>query len=152
MAEPNRDSTGSQEIIDDALRLVDALQRKLIIAGVRRGVSSAVSAPPRKGDVWEEAIRREQPEPERPPLEQFFGIVRTKGPEVAGHLGRAGLALFGAIGETAGVVERALQRTGERARDRADGSQGPGGPASGGTADGAPAPDGGAPRGISAGG
>ncbi|MFC4561530.1 hypothetical protein ACFO4E_06655 [Nocardiopsis mangrovi] len=120
MAEPNRDS-GSQDMIDDALRLVDALQRKLIIAGVRKGVSAATSPPPRKGDVWEEAIRQEQPEPERPPLEQFFGIVRAKGPEVAGHLGRAGFAFVGAVGETIGVVERALQRSGSGTPPQAGG-------------------------------
>ncbi|MDA8368489.1 MAG: hypothetical protein M0026_01290 [Nocardiopsaceae bacterium] len=123
MAEPNRESAGSQDIIDDALRMVDALQRKLIVAGVRRGVSSAVSPPPRKGDVWEEAIRYESAQPEPPALEQLMGIVRTKGPEVAGHLGRAGVSLAGAIGETLGVVGRALENTrdrGERPADRPD--------------------------------
>ncbi|CAM3675958.1 hypothetical protein NOGI109294_08550 [Nocardiopsis gilva] len=108
MAEPNRD-TGSQDIIDDALRLVDALQRKLIIAGVRRGVSSVTSPPPPKDDVWGEAIRLEQP-PEEEPLDRLAGIVRTAAPEVVGHLGKAGAALFGALGETWDVVEKSLEK------------------------------------------
>ncbi|MBB6172541.1 hypothetical protein HNR23_002601 [Nocardiopsis mwathae] len=109
MAEPNRD-TGSQDIIDDALRLVDALQRKLIIAGVRRGVSSVTAPPPAKDDVWGEAVRLEQPQPEQEPLDRLAGIVRTAAPEVVGHLGKAGAALFGALGETWDVVERSLEK------------------------------------------
>ncbi|GAA1986121.1 hypothetical protein GCM10009799_09490 [Nocardiopsis rhodophaea] len=109
MAEPNRD-TGSQDIIDDALRLVDALQRKLIIAGVRRGVSSVTSPPPPKDDVWGEAIRLEQPPEEQEPLDRLAGIVRTAAPEVVGHLGKAGAALFGALGETWDVVEKSLEK------------------------------------------
>lgn len=126
MTQPDRDSTGGQDIIDDALKLVDALQRKLIIAGVRRGVSSAVSSPPQKEDVWEEAIRQEQPEPEQPPLEQLAGIARTAAPEVAGHLGKAGMALFGALGRTWGVIERSLEEqraeSGSERSDRGTGS------------------------------
>ncbi|MUL40928.1 hypothetical protein FZ103_06965 [Streptomonospora sp. PA3] len=113
MAEPDRDAdrtdSGSQDIIDDALRMVDSLQRRLLVAGVRRGATAA-SAPPRKGDVWEEALKYEQPQPQPSPLEELMGIARKKGPEVAGHLGRAGIAVVGAVGETLGVVERALER------------------------------------------
>ncbi|WP_461000560.1 hypothetical protein [Streptomonospora sediminis] len=116
MAEPDRDTgrstdrnNGSQDIIDDALNMVDALQRRLISAGVRRGAAAA-AAPPRKGDVWEEAIKYEQPQPEPSPVQELFGIARKKGPEVVGHLGRAGIAAVGAFGETLGVVERALER------------------------------------------
>jgi hypothetical protein len=97
------------EFIDDALRLVDTLQRKLVSAGVRRGVGAVTSAPS-KGDVWEEAIRLET-KPERPAVEEIFDIVRTSAPEVAGHLGRAGLALAGALGRTWDVVERSLEQT-----------------------------------------
>ncbi|MBV2362406.1 hypothetical protein ACFPZ0_15565 [Streptomonospora nanhaiensis] len=118
MAEPNRDSTGSQDIIDDALRLVDALQRRLIVAGVRRGAAAPSSAPPRKGDVWEEAVREQYPEPEPTPVEQLLGIAREKGPEVVGHLGRAGMALAGALGETFKVVESTLERRSREAAAR----------------------------------
>ncbi|CAL9576776.1 hypothetical protein SUDANB121_04978 [Nocardiopsis dassonvillei] len=99
----------SGDIIDEALRLVDGLQRKLLIEGVKRGVG-AVTAPPPKGDVWEEAIRLETgPEP-RPVLEEVLGIVRDTAPEIAGHLGRAGLGVVGALGRTLGVLERSLER------------------------------------------
>jgi hypothetical protein len=101
------------DLIDDALRLVDSLQRKLLVAGVKRGVG-AVTSPPPKGDVWEEAIRAESKE-ERPPLEEFVEIVRKSAPEVAGHLGRAGLSLADAVGRTWGVVERSF----EQGRDEA---------------------------------
>ncbi|MES0834158.1 hypothetical protein [Nocardiopsis tropica] len=97
------------DLIDDALRLVDTLQRRLLVAGVKRGVGAVTSAPPAKGDVWEEAIRLESEE-ERPPLEEVLDIVRRSAPEVAGHLGRAGLAAFDALGRTWGVVERSLEQ------------------------------------------
>ncbi|GAB2494914.1 hypothetical protein [Nocardiopsis aegyptia] len=115
------------DLIDDALKLVDSLQRKLVTAGVRRGVSAVTSAP-RKGDVWEEAIRLET-KPERPAVEELFDIVRTSAPEVAGHLGRAGLALAGALGRTWDVVERSLEQTASDAgRPDGDGSGAGAGP------------------------
>ncbi|WP_017573849.1 hypothetical protein [Nocardiopsis halotolerans] len=98
------------DLIDDALKLVDGLQRKLLVAGVKRGVGAVVSPPPDKGDVWEEAIRLESGQ-RRPPLEELLDIVRTSGPEVAGHLGRAGLAVAGAVGRTWDVFERSLEQT-----------------------------------------
>ncbi|OLT30139.1 hypothetical protein BJF83_09270 [Nocardiopsis sp. CNR-923] len=98
----------SPDLVDDALRLVDGLQRKLLAAGVRRGVG-AVTAPPSKGDVWEEAIRLET-EPERPALSEVLDIVRTSAPQIAGHLGRAGLVMADALGRTWDVVERSLER------------------------------------------
>ncbi|KOX23404.1 hypothetical protein [Nocardiopsis sp. NRRL B-16309] len=117
--EPGRGE--APDLIDDALKLVDGLQRKLVTAGVRRGVGAVTSAP-RKGDVWEEAIRLET-KPERPAVEELFDIVRTSAPEVAGHLGRAGLALAGALGRTWDVVERSLEQTGSDAsRPQADDS------------------------------
>ncbi|MDA2806582.1 hypothetical protein [Nocardiopsis suaedae] len=94
-----REAGPSADLIDDAIRLVDSLQRKLIIAGVRKGVSTVASPPPRTGDVWEQAIREEQAPPE-PALDRLAGVVRTAAPEVAGHLGRAGAALFGAVQES----------------------------------------------------
>ncbi|MCY9784772.1 hypothetical protein KIK06_12815 [Nocardiopsis sp. EMB25] len=97
------------DLVDDALRLVDGLQRKLLAAGVRRGVS-AVTAPPVKEDVWSEAIRLET-EPERRPLGEVLDIVRTSAPELAGHLGRAGLVVADALGRTWDVVERSLEQT-----------------------------------------
>ncbi|MFL1378556.1 MULTISPECIES: hypothetical protein [unclassified Nocardiopsis] len=116
MAENNGD------IIDEALRMVDGLQRKLLIAGVKRGVGTVTSPPPSKGDVWEEAIRLETgPEP-RPVLEEVLDIVRESAPEIAGHLGRAGLGVVGALGRTLGALERSLERersTSEHAPDTA---------------------------------
>lgn len=103
----------SPDLIDDALRLVDSLQRKLLVAGVKRGVG-AVTNPPPKGDVWEEAIRAETKE-ERPPAEEIVEIVRKSAPEVAGHLGRAGMSLAGALGRTWGVVERSFEQGKEEA-------------------------------------
>ncbi|WP_046471016.1 hypothetical protein [Allosalinactinospora lopnorensis] len=116
MAEPNRDSASSQNIIDDALRLVDAVQRKLIVEGVRRGISGTNASPPSKDDVWAEAVKQERSGPERPPLEELMGIVRTAGPQVVGHLGRAGATLAGALGESLGVLERTLQHRAEEAQ------------------------------------
>ncbi|PSK90569.1 hypothetical protein CLV63_122103 [Murinocardiopsis flavida] len=121
MAQPNRDSggsSGSQDIIDDALRLVDSLQRKLIIAGVRRGVSSVTSPPPSKGDVWEEAVKDDTPD--EPALDRLFGIARTAAPEVAGHLFKAGTTMFRAAGQTWGVIESAWEKN-RRERDENDG-------------------------------
>lgn len=124
---PNGNRSDNPDLIDDALRLVDSLQRKLLVAGVKRGVG-AVTNPPPKGDVWEEAIRTEGRE-ERPPLEEFTEIVRKSAPEVAGHLGRAGLSLADALGRTWGVVERSFEQGREEAarareeresRERAD--------------------------------
>ncbi|GHC91925.1 hypothetical protein GCM10007079_39760 [Nocardiopsis terrae] len=121
-AGPGRPSSGrpdGPDLIDDALRLVDSLQRKLLVAGVKRGVS-AVTNPPPKDDVWEEAIRMETTQ-ERPPLEEFVEIVRRSAPEVAGHLGRAGMSFADAVGRTWGVVERSFEQGREEAaRARAD--------------------------------
>ena len=97
------------DIIDGALRMVDGLQRRLLIAGVKRGVD-AVASPLPKGDVWEEAIRLEaEPEP-RPLLGEVLDIVRESAPEIAGHLGRAGLGVAGALGRALGALERSLER------------------------------------------
>lgn len=139
MAQPNRDSggsSGSQDIIDDALRLVDSLQRKLIIAGVRRGVSSVTAAPPSKGDVWEEAVKEDD---DTPALNRLFGIARTAAPEVAGHLFKAGTSAFRAAGQTWGVIEGAWEKN-RRERDEREGG-GPNGDGGG------PNGDGGASRG-----
>ncbi|WP_017622310.1 hypothetical protein [Nocardiopsis chromatogenes] len=115
-----RDGGPSADLIDDAIRLVDSLQRKLIIAGVRKGVSTVASPPPRTGDVWEQAIREEQAPPE-PALDRLAGVVRTAAPEVAGHLGRAGVALFGAVQESWRIAGEELerQRREREARERA---------------------------------
>ncbi|MBR8742419.1 hypothetical protein [Nocardiopsis sp. MG754419] len=135
MTENNGGRNGSRDggradnpdLIDDALRLVDSLQRKLLAAGVRRGVD-AVTNPQPKNDVWEEAIRMESDQ-RRPPLEELADIVRKSAPEVAGHLGRAGLSLADALGRTWGVVEREWDhgraeaeraRTEREDRERAD--------------------------------
>ncbi len=119
----------SPDLIDDALKLVDNLQRKLITAGVRRGVGAVTSAPA-KEDVWEEAIRLEDPR-HKPPLEEFGEIVRRTVPEVAGHLGRAGLALADAVSSTWDVLERGLEQSrsdaeapGESSPDRDDQAKG----------------------------
>lgn len=112
MAQPNRDQTGPAEVIDDALRLVDALQRKLIVAGVRRGAAGVLSTPPRKGDVWEEAVKEEQA-PDGPVLDQVVGIARETLPEVGRHLGAAGALVFGAMGRTLTAVERAIRHNTE---------------------------------------
>ncbi|MFJ9556452.1 hypothetical protein ACIRPH_21765 [Nocardiopsis sp. NPDC101807] len=132
------------DLIDDALRLVDTLQRRLLVAGVKRGVGAVTSPPPSKGDVWEEAIRLESEE-ERPPLEEVLDIVRRSAPEVAGHLGRAGLAAFDAFGRTWGVVERSLEQgradaAGRREAGRAPSAAEPSAssPSSGAPGDGAP--------------
>ncbi|RNL86371.1 hypothetical protein [Halostreptopolyspora alba] len=117
MAESNRDTSGSQDIIDDALRLVDALQRKLLVEGVRRGTTTSTS---NKDDVWSEAIRREQPQPEEPPMNQLMGVVRTAGPQVVGHLGRAGATFAGAVSESLGIIERAMRQK----ADEGGGTQG----------------------------
>ncbi|MCP3013529.1 hypothetical protein NGM33_09295 [Nocardiopsis dassonvillei] len=117
------------DLIDDALKLVTTLQRRLLTAGVKRGVGAVTSPPPSRGDVWEEAIRLETGD-RRPPLEELLDIVRTSGPEVVGHLGRAGLAAVGALGRTWGVVERSLEQTraddaaGRRPQDRTQGGEG----------------------------
>ncbi|WP_017581702.1 hypothetical protein [Nocardiopsis valliformis] len=111
---PNNGRSDQPDLIDDALRLVDSLQRKLLVAGVKRGVSAVTSPPPKKGDVWEEAIRAETQQ-ERPPLEEFVEIVRKSAPEVAGHLGRAGLSLASAVGKTWGVMERSFEQGREEA-------------------------------------
>ncbi|MFD6952172.1 hypothetical protein A6A08_10110 [Nocardiopsis sp. TSRI0078] len=122
------------DLVDDALKLVDSLQRKLLAAGVRRGVSAVTSPPPSKGDVWEEAIRMESDQ-RRPALDEVLDIVRTSAPEVAGHLGRAGVALAGALGRTWDVVERSLEQTrADAAAQR--GSAGEPEPGRGGAADG----------------
>src|SRR5699024_1525128 len=99
----------SSDLIHDALKLVDNLQRKLITAGGRRGVGAGTSAPS-KEDVWEEDTRLEDPQP-KPPLEELGEIVRRAVPEVAGELGRAGLALGDAgCGYGCGLV-RELERS-----------------------------------------
>ncbi|MFC7330368.1 hypothetical protein [Marinactinospora rubrisoli] len=117
MARPNGDPAGSPDIVDDALRLVGAVRRRLIVAGVRRGVASATGGTPRTPDVWEQAVREEQRQDE-PALDQLLGIVRTKGPEVAGHLGRAGVVLVGALGETWTVIGRSIERAQREREER----------------------------------
>lgn len=105
-------ASNSTDIIDDAIRLVDTLQRKLVVAGVRRGVSAATSAPG-QGDVWEEAVKEESQRDE-PPLDQLMGIARSAAPEVAGHLSRAGASLLGALGESWQVLERSMRESGQQ--------------------------------------
>ncbi|WP_150243652.1 hypothetical protein [Nocardiopsis quinghaiensis] len=123
------------DLVDDALRMVDSLQRRLLAAGVRRGVSAVTSPPPSKGDVWEEAIRMESDQ-QRPALEEVLDIVRTSAPEVAGHLGRAGLAMVGALGRTWDVVERSLEQTRTDAADQRSSAGNPESGRGGGAADG----------------
>ncbi|MBB6119315.1 hypothetical protein [Nocardiopsis algeriensis] len=128
------DGTGG-DLVEDALRLVDGLQRRLLVAGVKRGVGAVVAPPPPKGDVWEEAIRLETATEPRPALEEVLDIVRTSAPEIAGHLGRAGLAVAGALGRTWGVLERSLEQSAPPP-ERAAGPEGGSGRTSPGSADG----------------
>lgn len=100
--------------IGSVLGLVDDVQRRIFTAGVKRGVDSVVSRP-KEEDVWGQAIRLEAPEP-RPAAEEVFDIVRKAAPEVAGHLGRAGLSLADAVGRTWGVLERSLEQAREEGR------------------------------------
>src|SRR5690606_33827761 len=93
MASSNRDQGSSTEIIDEALRLVDTLQRRLLAAGVRRQVNNLTSPPPRANDVWAEAIRQET-EPEAPVADQVLDIARETLPQVGRHLSAAGALLF----------------------------------------------------------
>lgn len=132
--------------IGSVLGLVDDVQRRIFSAGVKRGVGSVVSRP-KEEDVWGEAIRLEAPEP-KPAAEEVFDIVRKAGPEVAGHLGRAGLSLADAVGRTWGVLERSLEqareegraaRAAEEAESRAHGTGSEGGEQMRGA--GSPAPD-----------
>ncbi len=120
MAESNRDTSGSQDLIDDALRLVDALQRKLIVEGVRRGVSGASAPASNNDDVWSQAIKAEQPQPDPPPMDQLMGVVRTAGPQVVGHLGRAGASLAGAVSESLGILERSMRQRSNENRSADD--------------------------------
>lgn len=124
MTEPNRGSGSSQDIIDDALRMVDALQRRLVTAGVRRGVSGGNASEQGKGDVWQEAVREEPTRP-RPPLEELADIARSTAPEVAGHLGRAGMTLFGALGEAWQVIDRSRRAEQDRPSGRGPESEPP---------------------------
>lgn len=121
MTEPNRDreSAGSQDIIDDALRLVDALQRKLLAAGVRRGVAAVTSAPP-KGDVWEEAVS------ERPghgasceycPICRLMDAMRGSGVDASEYLDRAAASLKTAAEDVWAAYEQS------RGQDRSGDSQ-----------------------------
>lgn len=100
--------------VDSVLGLVGDVQRRIFAAGVRRGVAS-VGSRPKEEDVWGRAIRLEAPEP-RPAAEEVFDIVRRAAPEVAGHLGRAGLSLADAVGRTWGVLERSLEQAREEGR------------------------------------
>lgn len=111
------------DLVDDALRLVDDLQRKLLRAGVKRGVTAAASPAAKKDDVWGEAIRLETEQKPRPPMEEVWEIVRTSGPEVAGHLGRAGLSLAAAVGRTWGVVEKSIEQGREEAKASSESGQ-----------------------------
>ncbi|WP_017614354.1 hypothetical protein [Nocardiopsis salina] len=95
--------------------LVDDVQRRIFSAGVKRSVDSVVSRPKEQEDVWGEAIRLEAPQP-KPASEEVFEIVRKAAPEVAGHLGRAGLTLADAVGRTWGVLERSLEQAREEGR------------------------------------
>ncbi len=119
--EAGREGGASAELIDDAIRLVDTLQRKLIIAGVRKGVSTVASPPPRTGDVWEQAVREEQA-PQEAPLDRLAGVVRTAAPEVAGHIGRAGVTLFGALQESWRIAGEEFARQ-RREREEREGRE-----------------------------
>lgn len=122
MADQDRQTDDPQDIIDDALHLAETLQRKLVVAGMRRTPSSSRTRPESSGDVWEEAVKREQPEQQEKPLDQLAGIARTAGPEVATHLFRAGSTLFTALNQGWGVLERTL----EEQRNQGSDSQGSG--------------------------
>ncbi|GAA3975393.1 hypothetical protein [Thermobifida alba] len=108
MASSNRDQGSSTEIIDEALRLVDTLQRRLLTAGVRRQVNNLTSPPPRANDVWAEAIRQET-EPEAPVADQLLDIARETLPQVGRHLSAAGALVFGAMSRSLSAVERSLR-------------------------------------------
>ncbi|WP_017609724.1 hypothetical protein [Nocardiopsis xinjiangensis] len=109
-----RNRPAEPDPIGSVLGLVDDVQRRLLSAGLKRGVGAAVSGS-KEEDVWGEAIRLEAPEP-RPAAEEVFDIVRKAAPEVAGHLGRAGLSLADAVGRTWGVLERSLEQAREEGR------------------------------------
>lgn len=113
-----RDREGTRaepDPIGSVLGLVDDVQRRIFSAGVKRSVDSVVSRPKGQEDVWGEAIRLEAPQP-KPASEEVFEIVRKAAPEVAGHLGRAGLSLADAVGRTWGVLERSLEQAREEGR------------------------------------
>ncbi|MBE2999082.1 hypothetical protein IDM40_10265 [Nocardiopsis sp. HNM0947] len=109
------DRPSEPDPIGSVLGLVDDVQRRIFSAGVKRSVDSVVSRPKEQEDVWGEAIRLEAPQP-RPASEEVFEIVRKAAPEVAGHLGRAGLSLADAVGRTWGVLERSLEQAREEGR------------------------------------
>ena len=107
MASSHRNQDPS-EIIDEALRLVDAVQRRLLTAAIRRQVQNAASPPPRSDDVWAEAIRQET-EPEAPLTDQVLDIARETLPEIGRHLSAAGALMFDAMSRSLSAVERSLR-------------------------------------------
>ncbi|WP_232306723.1 hypothetical protein [Thermobifida cellulosilytica] len=108
MASSNRDQGSSTEIIDEALRLVDTLQRRLLAAGLRRQVNNVTSPRSREEDVWAEAVKPE-PEPEVPVADQVLAIARETLPEVGRHLSAAGALVFDAMSRSLSAVERSLR-------------------------------------------
>jgi hypothetical protein len=118
MAQPDgdRESAGTQDIIDDALRLVDELQRRLLAAGVRRGVAAATAAPS-KGDVWEQAVREDsghRSSCEMCPICRLMDALREQGVDVGGLMDRAGSSLRTAAEELRSAYERTQSENGER--------------------------------------
>lgn len=100
---------GATEILDEALRLVDAVQRKLLTAAVRRHVHNVASPPPHSDDdVWAEAIRQETA-PEPPLADQVLDIARETLPEIGRHLSAAGALMFDAMSRSLSAVERSLR-------------------------------------------
>ncbi|QVQ55193.1 hypothetical protein J4H86_05455 [Spiractinospora alimapuensis] len=110
MTEPNRDRENgtTNDIIDDALRMVESLQRKLLVAGVRRGVSAATAAPS-KGDVWEEAVS-DAPDHrsscEYCPICKAMDAMRASGVDVSGSMDRVATTLRAAADELWATYER----------------------------------------------
>lgn len=115
MTEPNRDrdNGNTNDIIDDALRMVESLQRKLLVAGVRRGVT-AVTAAPAKGDVWEEAIKEapaHRSSCEFCPFCRTMDAMRASGIDVSAYMDRAASTMRAAADELWGAYERSRTST-----------------------------------------
>jgi hypothetical protein len=126
-------------VLDEAVRLMDGLRRRV----VRGAIRGAVAGPRDSDDVWSKATREDRfdhiatgsAECRVCPICRAIAAARTSGPDVVDYMVDAGESLMAAAREAVSAYERS-RRGGATARDAGE---------HGGTGGGRPADD---PRGT----
>lgn len=105
-------SEQQNSVVDEAVRLVDALRRRMMSGGSSGDVWAEATS-----DAWGEHVATGAPECRYCPVCRAIALSRGSGPEVVDHLMRAGESLYAAFRE----AMAGMDRTGPRHQGPADG-------------------------------